>query len=201
MKSCETLINHTRVMVQNVKWIKDYKANLVWVIQFFIYKCLSLCDRYSDEWCGVVWRPHEPADSRAAAGAEWCGGLGWPEESRCRYVSRGALCSIHFFELFNWPYPQSSKMRKLPIIHANVDLPVSGFAHMFFMQNAYKIQVSAGFRALNSNYAAQCKVKWFHAVTAQWVQGKLDAERSTNLTFDRQFSDIIDEIDRTGYRG
>ena len=37
----------------------------------------------------------------------------------------------------NWPYPQSSKMRKLPIIHVNVDLPVSGFAHMFFMQNAY----------------------------------------------------------------
>ena len=41
-------------------------------------------------------------------------------------------------------------MRKLPIIHANVNLPVSGFAHMFFMQNAYKIQVRAAFRALNS---------------------------------------------------
>ena len=45
----------------------------------------------------------------------------------------------------NWPYPQSSKMRKLPIIHVNVDLPVSGFAHVFFMQNAYKIQVRAPF--------------------------------------------------------
>ena len=55
-------------------------------------------------------------------------------------------------------YPQSSKMRKLPIIHANVDLPVSGFANVFFMQNPYKIQVRAGFRALNSNYAAQCRV-------------------------------------------
>ena len=54
--------------------------------KFFIYKCLSLCDRYSDEWCGVVWRPHEPADSRATAGAEWRRSLGWPEESRCRYV-------------------------------------------------------------------------------------------------------------------
>ena len=50
----------------------------------------------------------------------------------------------------NWPYPRSSKMRKLPIIHVNVDLPVSGFAHVFFMQNAYKIQVRAGFRILNS---------------------------------------------------
>ena len=29
-------------------------------------------------------------------------------------------------------------MRKLPIIHVNVDLPVSGFAHVFFMQNATK---------------------------------------------------------------
>ena len=45
----------------------------------------------------------------------------------------------------NWPYPQSSKMRKLPIIHVNVDLPVSSFAHMFFMQNTYKIQVCAPF--------------------------------------------------------
>ena len=36
-------------------------------------------------------------------------------------------------------------MRKLPIIHVNVDLPVSGFAHMFFMQNAYNIQVRAPF--------------------------------------------------------
>ena len=34
-------------------------------------------------------------------------------------------------------------MRKLSIIHINVDLPVSGFAHMFFMQNAYKRQVRA----------------------------------------------------------
>ena len=92
-------------------------------------------------------------------------------------------------------------MRKIPIIHVNVDLPVSGFAHMFFMQNAYKIQVRADFRALNSNYAAQCRVEGFHAVTAQWVQGKVDAEKSTNLTFDPQFSDIIDEIDRTGYCG
>ena len=49
-------------------------------------------------------------------------------------------------------------MRKLPIIHVNVDLPVSGFTHVFFMQNVYKIQVRAGFRALNSNYAAQCRV-------------------------------------------
>ena len=49
-------------------------------------------------------------------------------------------------------------MRKLPIIHVNVDLPVSGLAHVFCIQNAYKIQVRAGFRALNSNYAAQCRV-------------------------------------------
>ena len=38
----------------------------------------------------------------------------------------------------NSPYPLSSKMRKLPIIHVNVDLPVSGFAHVFFMQNTCK---------------------------------------------------------------
>ena len=50
----------------------------------------------------------------------------------------------------NWPHPQSSKMRKLPIIHVNVDLPVSGFAHMFFMQNAYKIQVRGTLTALRS---------------------------------------------------
>ena len=29
-------------------------------------------------------------------------------------------------------------MRKLPIIHVNVNLPVSGFVHMFFMQNMCK---------------------------------------------------------------
>ena len=31
-------------------------------------------------------------------------------------------------------------MRKLPIIHVNVDLPVSGFVHMFFMQNTWKMR-------------------------------------------------------------
>ena len=45
----------------------------------------------------------------------------------------------------NWPYPRSSKMRKLPIIHANVDLPVSGFAHVFLMQNAYKYKCAQAF--------------------------------------------------------
>ena len=54
--------------------------------------------------------------------------------------------------------PAILDMRKLPIIHVNVDLPVSGFAHVFCIQNAYKIQVRASFRALNSNYAAQCRV-------------------------------------------
>ena len=72
----------------------------------------------------------------------------------CHHFQSDSTSSLHH----NWPYPRSSKMRKLPIIHANVDLPVSGFAHMFFMQNAYKIQVRASFRALNSNYAAQCRV-------------------------------------------
>ena len=55
------------------------------------------------------------------------------------YVELSECTELHGVHqiMANSPYPLSLKMHKLPIIHVhvNVDLPVSGFAHMFFMQN------------------------------------------------------------------
>ena len=105
----------------------------------------------------------------------------------------------------NSPYPLSSKMRELPIIHVNVDLPVFSFAHMIFMQNTCKTRTkykyaqaiahwtlttlrSVGFSDFTQLQRSGCKEK-------RMQRGR------PNLTFDRQFSDIIDEIDQTGYCG
>ena len=77
-----------------------------------------------------------------------------PLESLCRVlrVQKHSIRDLYACpDLGHCPQDPTCDPRKcvnygLPIIHVSVDLPVSG----------YKIQVRAGFRALNSNCAAAC---------------------------------------------